>query len=73
MAGTASAAVGVARAGAGRLRAIAWWVGTAAVLVVAQASGVRGFPTAWNVGLGEPINDAQRWIQTAASDSTIRS
>lgn len=64
MATTAAGGSGARGARAGRLRVVAWWVGAVAVLVVAQASGARGFPQGWDVGLGEPINDAQRWIQT---------
>jgi len=62
VAATASAAVGAS--GAARLRAAAWWAGAVATLAVAQAWGARGFPESWNLGMAEPINDAQRWIQT---------
>lgn len=40
----------------------------AALCALAQIFGSRGFPESWNIGLAEPINNAQSWIRDNRSD-----
>jgi len=48
------------------------WLGVLALLaLVAQFFGTTGFPASMNIGLADPINNAQRWLQTNRSSHWI--